>query len=231
MARYWVSVHKRAWRDAGKSVGLESRERVVLLLLIQTLIGLALWFALGNSALQSTIWGRVATAGIPFLLLPAIYLWKLLGTPGRMSAEAEAVIAALQADKLDLQVVEHLIGYRPPDFVLSGDPLALIVKVRNPGLPTIVTNWKLCVLNAEGHFVGKMRVGAAAFDVYRRVGRSDIRLDISREPLSCGAEATAILLIFSEDIDQRFVSGRQSFRIECEDVKRRRSSVDYMAVF
>ncbi len=227
MARYWTSVHKRAWRDAAKTSRLDSRESAVMIVLTQSIIGLGLWFALGNSALQSTVWGRVLTAASPFFLFPLVYLWKLFGAPSRMANEAENQIASLRADTLDLEIVDHSLVYKPNGFAFSGDPLTLIVKVRNPGAPTIVSDWKLHVLGANGQVVGEMRLGAAAWDVYRRIGQSDVRIDISREPLAAGAEATAILVVFSDDKVRRFCSGRRSFRIECEDVRRRQSKVDY----
>ena len=84
---YWRSVGRRAWREAAKSVGLETTERIIVALIIQCVIAIAIFGALGQTGLQDALGTRIATAAVPFLVLPFVFLVKFISLPPRIDAE------------------------------------------------------------------------------------------------------------------------------------------------
>lgn len=150
MAGYWAAVHKRAWQDTAKSLRLESREAIVIAILTQTLIGVGLWYALGNTALQSTAWGRLLTAAAPFLLFPVIYIYKFAATPSRLAEEARQrgestrEELALQLSRFQNELVRLTIK---ESFIHKIDPIHIHfhVELLNPGPPSIIRDWRLFI--------------------------------------------------------------------------------------
>lgn len=93
---YWGGVAKRAVTRAAKDLRLDSVVAVVLGLLIQALIGLLLFFALGNT--DANIWTRIATGLAPFLMFPVAFAIRMATEPAAMARESQARIAALEAE-------------------------------------------------------------------------------------------------------------------------------------
>jgi len=93
---YWARVGKRAWQEAAKSVKLDSRELIMILVFGQIIVGLFLWFALGGDKLPDNLWARAATIGAPFLLFLPLLLTKLLNVPAKMDAELRDELGQLR---------------------------------------------------------------------------------------------------------------------------------------
>jgi hypothetical protein len=91
---YWRRVHLRAHADAGKELHIESRGRVVIALLGAIGAIVALAFLGSSDASRDEIIARGAIGGIVILLFPFVYLWKFLGTPGRLEQELESKLSA-----------------------------------------------------------------------------------------------------------------------------------------
>lgn len=83
-ARYWRTVHCRAWQLAKKAAGLETRERMIMVVVVQAVIALIIFFLLHSVDL----WTRLASAAAPFLLLPIWYLLKFPTVPPLLADEA-----------------------------------------------------------------------------------------------------------------------------------------------
>lgn len=57
---------------------------MIVALLIQAVISVGIYLVLGEQAFQGAIIPRVLTALAPFLLFPAMFLWKIWSVPPRM---------------------------------------------------------------------------------------------------------------------------------------------------
>src|SRR5262245_7488049 len=84
---YWCIVHRRAFAETAKALGLESRTRIVMGTLIVVVILLCLAFWGSSDASRDEAIVRLAIAGIVICLFPFV-AWKLVSTPARMHEEA-----------------------------------------------------------------------------------------------------------------------------------------------
>lgn len=92
MAGYWTKVHRRTLALALKASGLETRDRAIMVVVVQAMIAAGVFFALEDAEISS----RVIAALVPFLLIPAWYLIKLPGVPPALELEDQAKIALLE---------------------------------------------------------------------------------------------------------------------------------------
>ncbi|WP_043343183.1 hypothetical protein [Belnapia moabensis] len=58
---YWGEVARRAWREAAKTVKLDSRKLLMVLVLGQAVVGLMIYLALGVENLPENVIARGAT--------------------------------------------------------------------------------------------------------------------------------------------------------------------------
>jgi hypothetical protein len=86
---YWRSVHKLAATETFKSLGLESRDRLVIAILLAFIYLAVVWELGGRDAASGELLLKVAATMAPLIAFPAIYLWKFFRVPARMAAEAE----------------------------------------------------------------------------------------------------------------------------------------------
>ena len=54
MVEYWRNISVRAWKDAAKGVGLESREKLVIAVIGQMIAAALIYLALGEGNLKSS---------------------------------------------------------------------------------------------------------------------------------------------------------------------------------
>jgi hypothetical protein len=116
---YWRSVGRRAWREAAKSVGLETTERIIVALIIQCVIAIAIFGALGQTGLQDALGTRIATAAVPFLILPFVFLVKFISLPPRIDAELRSERHGLESTS-DAGIAETLPRFRIASELRSG---------------------------------------------------------------------------------------------------------------
>jgi hypothetical protein len=64
----------------------------------QAIIGVIIWMALGQTGFQGNFWTRAATAALPFLLFPIMFIWKFILVPPGLARE--------QGDRLESAVKE-----------------------------------------------------------------------------------------------------------------------------
>ena len=78
MGLYWGKVAKRAANEAAVAV-FTSRERGVISFLLQIVVGLLLYLALGEAGVDPEV--RIASAFAPLLLYPVVFLGKMFSVP------------------------------------------------------------------------------------------------------------------------------------------------------
>ncbi|TAJ37858.1 MAG: hypothetical protein EPO55_17595 [Reyranella sp.] len=94
---YWGNVHRQAWSETAKAVGLE-RERFWVFLAMQFVVAIAIWIGLGEVGLEKAAISRLAAAAAPFLGFPIVYLWKFFAAPAALAAAETATIGRLQSE-------------------------------------------------------------------------------------------------------------------------------------
>lgn len=122
MGKYWAEVHKETWKQATKAAGLETRDKAIMLIVVQGIICLAIYFA--TSALDPV--PRVATALLPFLFVPIWYLIKLPGVPPKLATDAE---------NLSADAYQILIAQRDSAIAEAAVLRAEIGQLKKPPLP------------------------------------------------------------------------------------------------
>lgn len=96
---YWGHVVRRAWREAAKTVKLDSRKLLMVLVLGQVVVGLILYFVLGPDKLPDNVVARCATIAAPLLLFVPFFLWEIVLTPAKMHAEQATELNRARAEK------------------------------------------------------------------------------------------------------------------------------------
>jgi hypothetical protein len=93
--RFWREMSARAWGEAAKAVNLESRERVIVALLIQAVIaaGIFIW----GTDPEAGMLVRALTAAAPFLLFPLLFVWKWICLPPALAEQLAAPNAPQEA--------------------------------------------------------------------------------------------------------------------------------------
>lgn len=120
----------RAWREAARSAGVESAERVIVALLIQFIIaaGLFIW----ATDPQDGLLVRGLTAAAPFLLFPALFVWKWISFPPRLATELDALnsdaLARIAAARAELPAT-----LKPFNLYIWKDDVA-VARVMGPQL-------------------------------------------------------------------------------------------------
>jgi len=74
----WKRFYGRALREAAEMVGINSRPKVIGLIVIQTMIALGLLGWTGATGLLSATPTRVLTVAAPFLAVIPLFLWKAI---------------------------------------------------------------------------------------------------------------------------------------------------------
>ncbi len=103
---FWKAMAQRAWREALKAVGLETTERVVVLLLTQVAISVGLFVWVTDPA--SGLLVRVLTAAAPFFLFPFLFAWKWIALPPALAREADASSSGKIANPHDKTLAEAI---------------------------------------------------------------------------------------------------------------------------
>lgn len=98
---YWAEVARRAWIETAKTVKLDSRKLLMVLVLGQVVIGTILYLALGVENLPGNVLARGATIAAPFLLFVPLFIWEFISSPPKMLAEQVALLhrASVEKDK------------------------------------------------------------------------------------------------------------------------------------
>jgi hypothetical protein len=138
---YWRRVHKRALADTIKALRLDSREQLVIkvIVIIAALACLALWGSADAS--RDELIARAAIAGILVLLFPFVYIWKFLGAPARLEAENKASHLA-SIDDLNIRmdrISERLDAMPDPELLLVGERERVSLVIRNSGTDATFT--------------------------------------------------------------------------------------------
>jgi hypothetical protein len=159
---YWRKVHKRALRDARRALGIETRQRVVRVILgTVLLIVLTLLIASATgvtSDLASKILAALSTTAIVIVLLSVFYVWNFVQTPARLDWEAVSTINSLQL-RLDDQEARRKL--RKELWLLREEG----VQLRNKGKTTRTTatwnqefeNWHTRVLEKAEQLSADLR--------------------------------------------------------------------------
>lgn len=94
MSEYWTEVHTRAVADARKAANLETRDKMIMVIAVQALIGFLFYVVFRRYNVAAGIIG----AAVPFLLLPIWYLVKFSAVPAKLAAEARDVASARERE-------------------------------------------------------------------------------------------------------------------------------------
>ncbi|HZP98615.1 MAG TPA: hypothetical protein VFB13_03695 [Reyranella sp.] len=92
---YWGNVHRRAWLDTAKAVGLEG-ERFWVFLVLQLVVAIAIYAGLGEAGLEKAAPSRVVATAAPFLAFPIVYALKFIKALPALAAADRANIDDLQ---------------------------------------------------------------------------------------------------------------------------------------
>lgn len=93
--RYWHRVHQRALTDTFRALQFESTERVVIAAIICFGTILAIWLIGDANDTRGELLTRISSTLVILLLLPALYVWRLLKTPALLDKEKSERIAAI----------------------------------------------------------------------------------------------------------------------------------------
>lgn len=96
---YWAEVARRAWFETAKTVKLDSRKLLMVLLLGQIVIGAILYLALGVENLPGNMIARGATIASPFLLFVPFFIWEFISVPSKMHVEQAALLQRVTDEK------------------------------------------------------------------------------------------------------------------------------------
>lgn len=105
---YWRKVRDQAWQEACEYL-FESGPRMITNVLLALIYLTLLWVFLGKDATGDEVVLVIAGALAPFILIPAIYCWKLISIPPKLNATAQSKISELEA-KLKPQIKIFLEG-------------------------------------------------------------------------------------------------------------------------
>jgi hypothetical protein len=97
--RYWAEVARRAWVEAAKTLKVDTRKLLMILVLGQAVIGAIIYLALGAENLPENILARCATIAAPLLLFVPLFLWEFISQPPKMHAEQAAALQREAAEK------------------------------------------------------------------------------------------------------------------------------------
>jgi hypothetical protein len=99
--QYWRKAHGRAFEAATHTLGLESRSRVVIAVLLTVIALAAIWFlggTPGHEVAMHEIILRVALTGAVILAFPFVYGFHLCRAPPRMAAETDEELERLKGE-------------------------------------------------------------------------------------------------------------------------------------
>ncbi|HEY6983873.1 MAG TPA: hypothetical protein VH499_23215 [Reyranella sp.] len=115
---YWREVHRRALRRIAKD-GLGSPGRLIVYFVAQSAGAVVIWLALGRSGMPAS-GARLVASAAPFLALPLLYLWRLIGAPASLHRDMQARQAqsAARIEALERRIAELEAEPPPP----SRDP-------------------------------------------------------------------------------------------------------------
>jgi hypothetical protein len=83
--QYWGTVAKRAAKQAAKDMRVDSVAAVAIVIAVQTVVGLGLFFVLGKLT-DANFWTRVLSVAAPFVVYPLVFLVRMIVTPVLMDA-------------------------------------------------------------------------------------------------------------------------------------------------
>lgn len=86
----WKAAVRRASTEALKAAGIETTERMVVLVISQAVMAAALFFVIKDTAFGDALWTRILTAALPFLLLPVLFVWKWISMGPRLLAASDS---------------------------------------------------------------------------------------------------------------------------------------------
>jgi hypothetical protein len=194
MQKYWRQVFARAWREAAKSVGLETRERVVVALIIQGIIAIGLWYAIGPAMAGGTAWTRVLTAAAPFLLFPILFLWRLPRVPAEIGREQQIALDEANAklvEKADRREIQETLGrfiaeadYLKARFAGNEDLVEVVVQAQLKWMKDVVAffdaklapAYKVRLLSDTGIIAGEISIPEERLRHWRWMNYRAIRL-------------------------------------------------------
>jgi hypothetical protein len=120
---YWMEIVKRAFRAAARDAKLDTAANIFGVVFGQILISIILFLLSGN--FQGVNWQtRIATTLLPFLLFPAMFLFRMVVEPAVLHKEQIDALARAEVVTDKIAVREKLGA-----FLISGN--ILLVKCRN----------------------------------------------------------------------------------------------------
>jgi hypothetical protein len=102
--QYWRIVHSRACRDARNALGIETRKRFVIKLLLAIVTIAFIWLIGGREIAGNALIVRIALTIAVIVILPVVYCWEFVITPAKMQAEADARIKQLKQTQGSLTI-------------------------------------------------------------------------------------------------------------------------------
>lgn len=94
---YWKRVHQRAMRDARDALWIETKDRLVVAVILAGLSVALVWILGGAEAALAELVAKIAYTAAILLLFPAIYVWKFVVAPAGMDAAEQAAAAELRS--------------------------------------------------------------------------------------------------------------------------------------
>lgn len=231
MSIYWRRVHGRAVHDARGTLGIESRERAVLVIITAAVSVVVIWTLGGSDAALGEILAKTGATAAILLAFPFVYVWKFLTAPAKLQREAEEALDRLKSEAdaqrksgLRLRIASAQSDPNAPsefyiDYVLS-----------NEGIPSIATSWELHIILRSGNRLPNLvpRVVGTGFWVKDAFGHPEPE-DISLNPLGTGARREGRLTFTLSAVDTARIAGSEAeFVLTVMDAKGRIAKASYV---
>lgn len=212
---YWRRVHRRALSDARHALLLESKERVVIAIIL-AVIGLALiWLFGAHEAALHELIVRLALTSAILLAFPFVYIWKFITAPAALDHESTTKLASATADIPRITILDASFDQNgPTEFYMD-------IRIVNPEPPTTFNNWNLSIEGATKSLLAvKPRFVHGGFPIQNVFGGVDPD-DVSRHPIITGAVRQVRLgFTFAGYAQNYFSIAETRFKLTVEDARR-----------
>jgi hypothetical protein len=104
---YWGKVGRRAWTDTLRALSLDTTDRVVVRLLQALAVAAVAWFVLGFAD-ASTAVRLLATPLVVLLILPIVFVWKLIVAPSKLDAELTSQLKVETDEATRQQLIDDI---------------------------------------------------------------------------------------------------------------------------
>lgn len=112
--QYWRTAHRRAVKDARNALCIETRERFVIALLLAVIALTLIWLFGGREIAGHELIVQIALTSAVIVAFPFVYCWKLVTSPAKRQAEADARIEQLEQTRAIMSVSGPDLNYYHP---------------------------------------------------------------------------------------------------------------------